>query len=171
MRVLLLSRHSRKGASSRLRCLQYLPMLAKWGIDVDVKPLYDESYLIDLYHANRRRLTRILYSYAMRMSPLLTSRRYHLIWIQQELFPWIPPVAEWLLHHFKIPFVVDYDDAIFHRYDRHRNRIVRRLLGRKVDFLNPPRTTLTIAGLSKPNILVCPHAPAPTAAPAGSGWP
>lgn len=135
MRVLLLSRHCRKGASSRLRCLQYLPMLEKWGIDVDVKPLYDESYLIDLYHSNRRRLKKILHSYLRRMSPLFTSRRYHLLWIQQELFPWIPPVAEWQLHHHKIPFVVDYDDAIFHRYDLHKNRIVRRLLGRKVDLI------------------------------------
>jgi hypothetical protein len=37
MRVLLLSRYCRLGASSRMRCLQYLPLLAKWGIDVDTK--------------------------------------------------------------------------------------------------------------------------------------
>jgi D-lyxose ketol-isomerase len=55
MRVLLLSRYCRLGASSRMRCLQYLPMLAKWGIDVDTKELYDRAYLIDLYQYNRRR--------------------------------------------------------------------------------------------------------------------
>uniref|UniRef100_UPI00356A49D7 glycosyltransferase family 4 protein n=1 Tax=Desulfosarcina sp. TaxID=2027861 RepID=UPI00356A49D7 len=135
MRVLLLSRHSRKGASSRMRCLQYLPMLAEWDIDVDVKPLYDESYLTDLYQFNRRRLKRILYRYLERISPLLTSRRYNLLWIQQELFPWIPPVAEWLLNHFNMPFIVDCDDAIFHKYDLHKNKMVRRLLGRKVDLI------------------------------------
>jgi glycosyltransferase involved in cell wall biosynthesis len=29
--------------------------------------------------------------------------------------------------------VVDYDDAVFHRYDQHSSSLVRRLLGRKID--------------------------------------
>jgi glycosyltransferase involved in cell wall biosynthesis len=33
----------------------------------------------------------------------------------------------------KTPYVLDYDDAIFHRYDRHPNIMVRILLGQKID--------------------------------------
>ena len=29
--------------------------------------------------------------------------------------------------------IIDYDDAIFHRYDQHSSGVVRRLLGRKID--------------------------------------
>jgi glycosyltransferase involved in cell wall biosynthesis len=32
-----------------------------------------------------------------------------------------------------VPYVVDYDDALFHRYDCHTNPWVRRLLGQKID--------------------------------------
>jgi len=32
-----------------------------------------------------------------------------------------------------VPIVSDYDDAVFHRYDRHRLAPVRWLLGRKID--------------------------------------
>jgi glycosyltransferase involved in cell wall biosynthesis len=145
MRVLLLSRYCRLGASSRMRCLQYLPMLAKWGIDVDTKELYDRAYLIDLYQYNRRRFTRMLYSYVKRILPLLKSRRYDLLWVQQELFPYLPPLAEVLLHHCHIPFIVDYDDAIFHRYDLNKQWLVRLILGNKIDMIMK-RASVVIAG-------------------------
>jgi glycosyltransferase involved in cell wall biosynthesis len=32
-----------------------------------------------------------------------------------------------------VPYVVDYDDAVFHRYDQHQSPVVRRLLGKKID--------------------------------------
>jgi glycosyltransferase involved in cell wall biosynthesis len=34
-----------------------------------------------------------------------------------------------------VPYLVDYDDATFHRYDRHRFWLVRRLLGHRLDGL------------------------------------
>ncbi len=147
MRVLLLSRYCRLGASSRMRCLQYLPMLAKYGVHVDVNALYDEAYLIDLYQYNRRCLKRMFFNYFRRIFPLLTSGRYDLLWVEQELLPWIPPFAEWLLDHQNIPFVVDYDDAIFHRYDRHRNWLIRWGLGSKIDMIMK-RASVVIAGNS-----------------------
>jgi glycosyltransferase involved in cell wall biosynthesis len=32
-----------------------------------------------------------------------------------------------------IPIVSDYDDAVFHRYDQHKNPLIRLLLGKKID--------------------------------------
>ena len=135
MRVLLMSRYCRLGASSRLRCLQYVPKLSKCGVQVDINALYDETYLNELYQSNRRSWKHIFYNYYQRLGPLLTSGRYDVIWIEQELFPWIPPVAELLLYQRHIPFVVDFDDAIFHRYDLNGNWVVRRLLGKKIDII------------------------------------
>ncbi|MCG7947610.1 MAG: glycosyltransferase family 1 protein, partial [Candidatus Thiodiazotropha taylori] len=43
MKVLLLSRYPRLGASSRLRSYQYLPGLAENGIEVTVPPLFSEA--------------------------------------------------------------------------------------------------------------------------------
>lgn len=45
----------------------------------------------------------------------------------------MPAIAEYLLVKMKVPFIVDYDDAQFHRYDKHRSWLVRFFLGRKID--------------------------------------
>lgn len=132
MRVLLLSRYCRLGASSRLRSLQYVPRLSQCGVQVDVTALYDEAYLNELYQSNRRSLKHIALRYNQRLWTLLRSAaRYDVLWLEQEIFPWMPPFAELLLRQWRIPFVVDYDDAIFHRYDLHTNWLVRHLLGKK----------------------------------------
>jgi glycosyltransferase involved in cell wall biosynthesis len=133
MRILLMNRHCRLGPSSRLRYLQYIPKLNQCGVRVDINALYDETYLKNLYSFNKRSVKNIACNYLRRLGPLLSSGRYDLLWLEQELFPWLPPLAEWLLHIRHIPVVVDYDDAIFHRYDRHGHWMVRRLLGEKID--------------------------------------
>ncbi len=135
MRILLLSRYTRLGASSRMRCFQYIPLLSRCGIHVDIQSLFDDRYLVDLYGTNRRHWRNIVANYLRRVPALLTLGRYDLLWIEQELFPWLPPLAERLLYGCKVPCIVDYDDAIFHRYDLHRKQLVRQVLGRKIDFI------------------------------------
>jgi hypothetical protein len=44
MRILLLSRYTRLGASSRLRFYQYLPFLKSRGIEVTVAALLGDDY-------------------------------------------------------------------------------------------------------------------------------
>ena len=53
--------------------------------------------------------------------------------MEKEILPWFPALFEFLLHKNNIPCVVDYDDAVFHRYDMHSSPIVRMLLGHKID--------------------------------------
>lgn len=145
MRVLLLSRYTRKGASSRMRSLQYLPFLDRCGIEVDVSPLYDDIYLGNLYEGKKRKLGNVLHRYLKRTSALLSCRNYDLIWLEQEVLPWFPPVVENGLHRFKIPYVVDFDDAIFHRYDLHARAPVKRMLGDKIDTIMR-HASLVVAG-------------------------
>jgi glycosyltransferase involved in cell wall biosynthesis len=65
---------------------------------------------------------------------LLRIRGYDLLWIEKEALPWLPAWVELALFRAaRIKIVVDYDDAVFHSYDRHRFGIVRRLLGFKID--------------------------------------
>ncbi len=133
MDVLLLSRFGRLGASSRIRFYQFLPLFAAEGIRVDVAPLLDDGYLQRQYQGKPPSLPRIGAAYLHRLRRLLGSRRYDLIWLEKELLPWIPAWGEACLRSMGIPYVVDYDDAVFHTYDLHPNRWVRRLLGRKID--------------------------------------
>ncbi len=133
MRVLLLSRYTRQGASSRVRSLQYLPALAAAGIEVQVAPLLDAPYLANLYAGRATDWPHVAARYLARLRQLATARRYDLLWVEKELFPLLPAGAERLLTRLRIPYVVDYDDAVFHNYDRHRRPLVRRLLGGKID--------------------------------------
>jgi glycosyltransferase involved in cell wall biosynthesis len=133
MKVLLLTRYSRSGASSRLRYYQYLPFLNSQGIDVDVYPLFGEDYLKRLNAGQPHPPASILSAYFHRILRLVTSRAYDLLWLEYEALPWLPDRVEALLGRGAIPYVVDYDDAIFHRYDQHASQWVRFLLGHKID--------------------------------------
>jgi glycosyltransferase involved in cell wall biosynthesis len=133
MRCLLLSRYGLLGASSRVRSYQYLDFLRTQGIDVIVASLLSDDYLRRLYAGQPRPWRAIWKSYLHRLHSLLYSRHYHLLWIEYELFPWLPAWIERLLSYASIPYVVDYDDAVFHRYDLHPSRIIRALLSRKID--------------------------------------
>ena len=132
MKVLALSRFDRQGASSRLRIYQYIPFLEEKGIDVSVLPLLDASYLKELYGGSVRQGGRRFGSYLKRLKSLGDRRRYDLLWLEYELLPWLPFWFErWFLGN-GIPYVADYDDAVFHRYDTHSSGLVRRFLGKKI---------------------------------------
>lgn len=134
IKVLLFSKYSRRGPSSRLRSLQYLPLLKEHGIDVQVRSLFPDAYLESLYHGHARaaRYSGLWYG-GRRVLELLKSEAFDLTWIEGELFPYLPMWIESALLSTKRPYVVDYDDALFHRYDLSSNALVRRLLGRKID--------------------------------------
>lgn len=133
MKVLLLSKYPRKGASSRLRSFQYFPFLKEQGVEVVISPLFDERYLNLLYETGRKPRFHSVLLYLRRLWAFIQCFRYDVVWIEYELLPYMPAFGERLLKLFSRPYVVDYDDAVFHNYDLSGNRWVRRLLGRKID--------------------------------------
>lgn len=143
MKVLLLSRYPRLGASSRLRSYQYLPGLAENGIEVTVSPLFSEAYLEDFYVSGSKRPAALLSAYWGRMRQLFKAGDFDLLWLEKELFPWMPAWVEQLLKRLGIRLLVDYDDAIFHRYDQSGSALVRTLLGSKIDRVMASATLVT----------------------------
>jgi glycosyltransferase involved in cell wall biosynthesis len=132
VKVLLLSRYGPLGASSRVRYLQYLPYFREQGAEVEVVPLFSDAYLQALY-AGGPRWREVLAGYVRRLAALARARRFDAVIVEKELFPFLPAGAERLLRALGVPYVADYDDALFHRYDRHSRALVRRLLGGKID--------------------------------------
>src|SRR5215213_492624 len=133
MRILLLTRYERLGSSSRVRFYQYIPHLAAHGIKLVTAPFFSNGYVQNLYSGQRIPLKIILQAYLNRLSALIHSRSFDMLWVEKELFPWMPAWFETLLSTLNIPYAVDYDDAVFHRYDLNSSFIVRALLGRKID--------------------------------------
>ena len=134
MRLLILPRYVPLGASSRLRMYQYLPALRASGFEAEISPLLGEDYLRGLY-AGKASLASILRGYRARWRSTRDLREYDLVWVEKEAWPWLPLVLERQLLGGVSRLVLDYDDAVFHRYDEHRSPLVRGLLGDKLDRL------------------------------------
>ena len=145
MRVLLLARYGPLGATSRQRHRIFLPALADAGIRVTTDTLLDDGYLRRLHAGEPARPAAILAAYGRRALRLARARRWDAVWIEKEILPWLPPIAEAWLHWRQVPMVVDYDDAWFHRYDEHPRPLVRRLLGGKIAAVMRSATTV-VAG-------------------------
>lgn len=130
--ILFLTKYSRNGASSRYRTFQYLPWLEQSGIRCQVMPLFDEAYLVHRYQSKRGQLRDFLSAFLRRFSSIRSASRFDLVVIEYELLPYFPALPERWLGWLGVPYVVDYDDALFHQYDQHANQWVRRLLGQKI---------------------------------------
>ena len=132
--ILVLSRYTRLGASSRLRTVQFEKWLERGGFKVDYAPFFDDAYLQRLY-GGASNITALGGYYRERIAQIMRRPQPDLIWIEKEVFPWLPWCFEQSLLPKGIPIVSDYDYAMFHRYDRHRLAPVRWLLGKKIDLV------------------------------------
>ena len=132
MRLLALPRFGRLGASSRLRTFQYLPWLEREGIHPVHQELLGDSYVQALYR-HEQAPGAVLGGYLRRLKALLGAGRFDVVFLEKEALPWVPAAIEIALLPKNVPMIVDLDDALFHRYDCHPNRLVRRMLGSKID--------------------------------------
>jgi glycosyltransferase involved in cell wall biosynthesis len=133
-RLLIMLRYGTLGASSRLRWLQYLPHLREAGFQVDISSLFSDTKLRRRYKVRNYRFQDLLSSYWHRFRVLLHLKKYHLVLIEKEPLPWFPSWIEmFLLRNSR--YILDFDDAQFHRYDNHYSWIVRTLLSKKFNRL------------------------------------
>jgi glycosyltransferase involved in cell wall biosynthesis len=131
-RGLVLAKYGTRAASTRQRFVQAEPYLQDAGITIDIAPLFDNAYLDRLFTGQKQSPRQIARAYLQRIATLLGARRYDFIWVHCELFPYLPGVMERLASFSGKPIIYDYDDAIFHQYDQHPNRLIGGLLGEKL---------------------------------------
>lgn len=117
--------------SSRMRSYQYFPYLEAAGMQVVVKPFFDEAYLKDFY-AGKKNISAVLKSYLRRFFLLFSVWKYDKVVIEKEIFPFLPAFAEWILKASGVKYIVDYDDAIFHNYDQSSNPVIKKFLRNKI---------------------------------------
>lgn len=131
MRILLFAKYDQAGASSRYRTLQYIPYLNSQGIQVTVNSLLCSKYITKMFARQKSSLIYYLQQYLKRLWCLLRIKhKYDVVWIEGELFPYLPFFLEKLL--LPKSYVAEYDDAIYHNYNMHKKRWVRQLLGKKI---------------------------------------
>lgn len=135
MKILIFSRYSRLGASSRLRSYQFIPFFQQNGIDCDIFPFFNDQYLKEIYEKKPVNKWNILKSYFKCFLKLARVGNYDAVIVEKELFPFLPAIGEWWLKLLKIPYIADYDDAIFHNYDLHPNKLIKYFLSGKIKYV------------------------------------
>jgi len=73
-------------------------------------------------------------AYSHRVLQLMRRHLFDLVWIEKEALPWLPVWIERALL-CGVPYVLDFDDALFHHYDLHPSPLVRCFLGHRLDLL------------------------------------
>jgi glycosyltransferase involved in cell wall biosynthesis len=124
--------------------MQYLPWFKSVAIESIVSPLFDDAMLLRKYQSGGYSLLDLLSAYLQRIQILIRGHQFDLVWIEKEALPWLPVWFERLLLRGK-PYVLDFDDAIFHNYDLHRTAWVRHVYGQRIDRLMES-ARLVIAG-------------------------
>lgn len=117
-----------------MRAYQFLPWFESTGIEYVVSPLIDNAMLLRKYQHGGYGFIDLLSAYCQRIQVLAEKHQYDLIWIEKEALPWLPGWFEsWLLR--RMPYVMDFDDAIFLNYDLHWLPLVRFVYRQRIDRL------------------------------------
>lgn len=142
MRVLFLVQYPRQAPSPRYRVYQLVPWLENAGIECDVEPLVGESdYAAARSSGQYLAKSRMLAAGFMgRVSALLRSRKYDLVYVLKGAFPYGPPIIEQLLRTSNVPVIFDFDDAIH----IHKKSVSHRFL----DYLKSTRRVGQVAALA-----------------------
>lgn len=132
IKILFFTKYDYNGPSSRYRIYQYFPLYKKNNLIISSNSLLGNWYL------KRNNFFFLFYfkaiiSHFNRLYFILKAFRYDLIYIEYELFPYFPPIFEFLFKKFNIKFVLDYDDAIFLNYKLSNNFLIRKFLTNKID--------------------------------------
>lgn len=129
MRLLFFPKYTEKGASSRYRTYQYLQYFNEY--EIEVFPFFDNRYRPSQSFKSIQGVFYVVFCYFRRSLNMLRIKRSDLVFLEKEFMPYLP-FNTFFFKLFKINYIVDYDDAIFHNYDLHQNRIIRFLLKDKV---------------------------------------
>ena len=102
----------------RYRLEQWDPLLRERGVEITYAPFEDEELHSVVYQHGRvgKKLQLVTRNLARRLSTISKARRYDLVYILREAALLGPAVFERLLYQQRVPFVFDFDDAIFVTY-------------------------------------------------------
>jgi glycosyltransferase involved in cell wall biosynthesis len=139
--VLGLALYGPLAASHRYRLGQYVPGLARMGIDLQIRHLLGDDYLSARFNGDALPIASILKAGLSRLEDLWHQNDYDIVILQCELIPLMPGWLERAL--IRRPYIYDFDDAFYLKYRSGRLGIARPLLGRKFEAVLEGATAVT----------------------------
>ncbi len=135
MKILAFTKYAYEGPSSRYRFYHYQEAFLKHNITMHIKPLFGTQYFTTTSKWGKALVA--LLSYVHRFFTIVhilcLPKTYDLVRIEYELFPYFPAWFEFLLGARGVQYIVEYDDAIFHRYDTTSHVLIHTFLGKKIE--------------------------------------
>lgn len=129
--VLGLALYGRLAASTRYRMGQFVPGLAQNGIALEIQSLLGDEYLRHRFRGGAMPWAAMLQAGWARFVDL-RNHRHDVAMLHCELFPLMPGWLERSLLG-KRPYIYDFDDAFYLKYQSGRLGTLRPLLGGKFD--------------------------------------
>lgn len=107
-----------RNPSQRYRIEQWEPHLRRMGVEIAYRPFEDEELNRVLYQPGRmpHKAGLILKALARRAGHVSEARGFDAVYILREAALLGPPVFERMISLAGVPFVFDFDDAVFERY-------------------------------------------------------
>jgi glycosyltransferase involved in cell wall biosynthesis len=104
--------------SQRYRLEQWEPLLRERGVEITYEPFEDEELHSLVYQRGHtgKKVRLVARGLRRRLSVISKARNYDLVYILREAALLGPPVFEHFIHQQHVPFVFDFDDAIFVSY-------------------------------------------------------
>lgn len=160
--VLGLALYGPLAASTRYRLLQYIPGLNTQDIQLQVNSLLNDVYLTRRFSGQGVPWANMLQSGVKRLGLLARQRNYQCVIVHCEIFPLLPGLLESRL--LRIPYIYDFDDAFYLKYQSKRFCAVSPLLKNKFDavirraaFVTAGNQTLVdYASALNPNVILLP---------------
>lgn len=107
-----------RNPSQRYRIEQWEPLLRSSGVEITYQPFEDEELNAVLYRPGQmaRKLRLVSKALARRFRDVRRARAFDAVYVLREAALLGPPVFEWLVARAGVPFIFDFDDAVFERY-------------------------------------------------------
>jgi glycosyltransferase involved in cell wall biosynthesis len=116
-KILLLTIYDSNSASSRIRHISVIPDLRAAGYEIDHFPFFDQKFLAGRYSGKKTSIAIVLQAYLRRLKTVSKLDKYETVWIEKELFPYIPNWIEALFFYRSKPIIlIDLDDDWFAKY-------------------------------------------------------
>ncbi len=130
MKVIFLVQYPPEGPSSRLRVWQYLTYLEKFGVRSHYRPFMSSAFYKIVFQQGHLWLKMYYFigSVIRRLLDIFSVKKYDLVFVQKEVFPFGPPIFESIVVKvFKKPLIYDFDDAIFLKDKSKYNSLIQLL--------------------------------------------
>ena len=104
--------------SQRFRIEQWEPLLRERGVEITFKPFESDELHAVVYKPGRvaEKLKLVQEALRRRAADVRSARAYDAVYVLREAALLGPPVFEWRLSRSGVPFVFDFDDAVFVPY-------------------------------------------------------